>query len=312
VWTIDQWLIVSYTSLVPVIISLYTFTTATFNTGGATGRYGPTISQARSGLTGTPTPSAWYGAYLNMTTQGIQQWTVPATGSYTITAKGSSEYDYQGCGATTGIGAALITGTFSLTAGDIINIVVGQQSGSSYNNWGGSGGSFVFRSNGTLFIAAGGTGSTNSSGCASSPYANALLTVGNGPNGGTGGSGYISGPSGANGTSGTAGNGGTGGTPNANSMGGGGGGGGWSSSSNFIGSNGGGTGGFGLGSGSGFIGSINYGCAGGAGGGYGGGNGSGAYSAGSGGSSYNSGTSQSASLSSTVNGSVGYVTITKL
>jgi hypothetical protein len=299
---------VTITSGVVVAPSLYTFTTATFNTGGANGRYGPTLSQARSGLAGTPAPSTWYSTYLDMSTQGISKWTVPVTGSYTITAKGSSEYDYQNDGPTVGIGAALITGTFTLISGNIVNIVVGQQAGGV----GGSGGSFVFLSNGTLLIAAGGSGSTSSSGGTSLPTGNALLTVGNGPNGGAGGPGYLSGPNGSAGGPGYAGDAGAGGTPNANSMGGSGGAGGWSSSSNFIGGYGESLGAFGLGSGSGFHGNTNWGSAGGAGGGYGGGNGGAAYGPGYGGSSYNSGTSQSASLSSTVSGSAGYVTITKI
>jgi hypothetical protein len=104
-----------------------------------------------------------------MTTQGIMQWTVPTTGMYTITAAG-------GLGAGLGVGSdnvsnnpaygALLSGTFTFTAGQVIAIVVGQRA--SYKtagndaNWGGAGGggTFIFdNSTKTLYMtAAGGAG----------------------------------------------------------------------------------------------------------------------------------------------------------
>ena len=141
---------------------LYSFTTATFNTGGATSINGPVISQARSGLTGTPDPSTWYNTYLNMTTQGFQLWTVPATGSYTIVAagaRGGNKVDYTGAG-----NGAKVTGVFSLTQGQILAIVIGQygddNGSTSSGGGGGGGGSFVYDSNtlSPLLIAGGGGG----------------------------------------------------------------------------------------------------------------------------------------------------------
>ena len=133
---------------------LYTFTSATFTSGGATGRAGPVISQARSGLTGTPAPSSWYNSFLNMSTQGIQQWTVPATGSYIIEATGAA--GGLNPGQTEARGARII-GTVSLTQGEILNIVVGQPGtgGTRVNSPGGGGGTFVYRNASTPLIIAG-------------------------------------------------------------------------------------------------------------------------------------------------------------
>ena len=60
---------------------LYDFTTATFTSGGATAQNGPSLTQARDGLTG-PEVSTWKNntEFFN-TTNGIQLWTVPANGT---------------------------------------------------------------------------------------------------------------------------------------------------------------------------------------------------------------------------------------
>jgi hypothetical protein len=124
--------------------STFTFTSA----GVGISQYGPTLSQCRTAYSSYAWTQNTVGNYLNMTTQGIQEWTVPFTGSYVITAGGAQ--------ANNGGRGAYMTGTFSLTKGTIVNIVVGQQ-GSSYS---GGGGSFVYmNSSGTLLIAAGGGGS---------------------------------------------------------------------------------------------------------------------------------------------------------
>jgi hypothetical protein len=95
---------------------------------------------------------------------GIQQWTVPFTGNYVITAAGAQggndPYTVAG-----GLGAQM-TGTFALTAGQVLEIVVGQQgtpvnaTGNAANGGaGGGGGSFVWVSGAALpLIAAGGGG----------------------------------------------------------------------------------------------------------------------------------------------------------
>lgn len=124
--------------------ALYTYSgTLTFTPAGATGRSGPTLSQCRTAYSSY---GSWINntAYFNMTTQGIQQWTIPQTKNYTFVCSGAG---------TGGIFGAILTATFSLTQGQIINILVGQS-----GNSGGSGGSFVVTSTGTPLIVAGGSG----------------------------------------------------------------------------------------------------------------------------------------------------------
>ena len=147
---------------VPPPTWLYTFTTATFTPGGATGQNGPIISQARSRLSGTPDPSGWSSTYLNMTTQGFQLWTVPDTGSYTITAAGARGGNANG---KRGGNGRVVQATFSLTKAQVIKIVVGQGGNTIYYSgnpfWGGSGGGGTFvtdNSNNILLIAGGGGG----------------------------------------------------------------------------------------------------------------------------------------------------------
>ena len=153
-WVLDRWILATIPFISAAGPELYSFTTATFTSGGSTGRNGPIISQARSGLTGTPAPSAWSGTYLNMTTQGIQQWTVPVTGTYTIEATGAA--GGLNPGQTEARGARII-GTVSLTQGEILNIVVGQPGtgGTRVNSPGGGGGTFVYRNASTPLIIAG-------------------------------------------------------------------------------------------------------------------------------------------------------------
>ena len=156
-WTTDRWVITA-DAQITCPQPLYSFTTATFTPGGATGRYGPTVSQARSGLSGTPAPSNWYSTYLNMTTQGFQLWTVPVTWTYTITVAGAAGFYPGGYGMIT-------TGTFILTQGEVLTILVGQ---AGDGQAGGGGGTFVVRSpygiGNCLIVAGGGGGKWNNSG----------------------------------------------------------------------------------------------------------------------------------------------------
>ena len=311
-------------SLAPPV--LYTFSNAWFNTGGATGRNGPTISQARSGLTGTPAPSAWYNTYLNMTTQGYQLWTVPATGTYTIEIAGAQGTGTYG-GYTGGLGV-VVRMTVQLNSGAVIGIVVGQQGvgpTSTGSNAGGAGGggSFVWKNaNQELIGAAGGGGGAanwggNGNNGANSGYSTsgtpAIYSTGGGSsavgtngNGGgyTGGysrqsgsgGGWLTGGTGASGVT-TGGNPGGGGTYSSNFIGG----------NNYNGTYWSADGGFGGGGGG-------YDTVGGGGGGYSGGP-SGYYTGigvgaaaqgGGGGGSYLTGTSQ---VNVGTNIGAGYVTI---
>ena len=233
---------------------LYSFQNVTFTTGGVTGNYGPTLTQARNGLIGVPSPSTWSSTYLQMNSyQGIQQWTVPKTGYYTITCAGGGGGDYNY--SLTGGYGAVITILYKLTKGQVVSIVCGQRGGfTSGASLGGFGGSFVFISSQLLVASGGGAGTVSASSAANA----SLTTKGNnavgaspgqggvGPNGGYGSGGS---PAGTNGQPGIAGDGGSTSVDEATT--GSGGGGGWSSTSSFLGGNG-GTGAFGVGDVGGF------------------------------------------------------------
>lgn len=148
------------------ILALYGFANATFTPGGQTGPTGPSLAQAVNGLTGTNVNS-WKNntSYFN-TSNGIQLWTVPATGTYRIEAWGAQGGD-EGNAGRGGLGARM-RGDFSLTQGEIIRIIVGQKANMARN--GGGGGTYVFR-NATdslpLIVAGGGGGWGSSGGSAS-------------------------------------------------------------------------------------------------------------------------------------------------
>jgi len=142
--------------------SLYDFTTHTFTNCGATGRNGPTLANCISSYN-----TSWENNtdYFNVPSNaGIQYWTVPVTGTYTIEAYGAEGGDY-GSSKPGGEGARM-RGDFVLSANEIIRIVVGQR-GDSYTNGsskggGGGGGSFVIKSPyndvGSILVIAGGGG----------------------------------------------------------------------------------------------------------------------------------------------------------
>jgi hypothetical protein len=251
--------------------------TYTFTTCGATGRFGPSQAQVNSAYSGTTL------AGQVTSNAGIQLWTVPTTGTYVIETRGA-----KGFGTNGGRGARMI-GTFNLTAGQQLKIVVGQQAPApiaTYSNqFGGGGGSFVTFANNTPLIVAGGGGGSHA--LTFNNNSNGLIVTngGNGLNGPTNGAGGTAGAGGA-----TAGSADGGGGLNGNGAGTGGG-------LSFInGANGGssiGIGGFGGGGGTS---SWNNRRAGG-GGGYSGGGGAGStttgYPEGGGGGSFNNGTNQS-------------------
>ena len=129
----------------------------TFTTCGQSGRFGPSQNQANA---------AYSGSNISVTVNnGIQEWTVPATGNYVIEAYGAR----GGNGAQYAVGdhgeGAYVKGTFALNEGDKLQILVGQEG--SYDNYsryggGGGGGSFVAQGtsygNATPLIIAGGGG----------------------------------------------------------------------------------------------------------------------------------------------------------
>ena len=114
---------------------LYSFSSHTFTNCGATGRTGPTLANCKSSY-----DTVWEGDtdFFNVQTQGIQEWTVPSTGTYRIEAYGAE--GGNGSGSSTGGLGARMRGDFSLTNGEVIKIMVGQQGGGDGNSVGGGGG----------------------------------------------------------------------------------------------------------------------------------------------------------------------------
>lgn len=168
----------------------YAQVTYTFTNCSATGSVGPTQGMVNMAYSGTDLSGS-----VTVLGQGIQQWVVPTTGNYGIEAVGA-----QGFGPFGGRGARMY-GEFTLTAGQVLKILVGQKGeppiSPGNNQYGGGGGSFVTdNTNAPLIVAGGGGGSWGSSFSANS---DAPVT----PNGRDG----FDGPT--NGVGGTSGNGGT-------------------------------------------------------------------------------------------------------
>ena len=131
-----------------------------FTNAGATGQNGPTQSQINTAYDGTTLDDD-----VTINTQGIQEWTVPATGTYTFEvygAQGGRSYLYGSSSWHDGGKGAKAVANFSLTQGDVLKIMVGQQgveNPRATRGAGGGGGSFVVLSSGTtLLMAAGGGG----------------------------------------------------------------------------------------------------------------------------------------------------------
>jgi hypothetical protein len=178
---------------VPTSPPLYSFTNAIFTPGGTTGRDGPSLSTARSGLTGTGVDGWKNDTSFFNTTNGIQFWTVPATGTYSIEAWGAQG---GGGGYNGGFGARM-KGDFTLTQGEIIRILVGQTGGNSYG--GGGGGTFVIRTpyntTQSILIIAGGGNTT-------SPWSSTTAHAPTSPNGTNSSSGGAGGTDGGGGQGG--------------------------------------------------------------------------------------------------------------
>jgi hypothetical protein len=135
----------------------------------------------------------------------IQTWTVPSTGNYTIEAQGAGGgYSYFNGTSNTNPGGkgAKIVGTFSLTSGDVIKILVGQQGTdqpSPSRGGAGGGGTFVWKSSGSVLLITAGGGGGAGQYVDSGGYINGSIST-------SGNAGYLNGSiSGAGGTSGGAG-----------------------------------------------------------------------------------------------------------
>ena len=194
------------------------FKLVTFTTCGASGRLGPNQNQCNSA----------YGAGNDLSgkvtvSNGLQAWQVPYNGSFRIEAWGAKGGSAPGQAGGNG---ARMRGDFTLTAGDTLWILVGQQ-GTGSQSSGGGGGSFVGIGNSyqqakAVIVAGGGgggrsssyagpgkPGNTTTSGTAGK-YAGGTNGHGgkrmNGPSGGFAGGGFLSDgqQGGAVGTSGLA------------------------------------------------------------------------------------------------------------
>ena len=126
-----------------------------FSTCGAVGASGPGAADCAVHYAGTP-----LALELDVTA-GVQRWTVPVEGDYTIEAWGA-EGAAAGAGLTGGAGA-YASGTVRLLAGEVLLVVVGQRGlgASSGANGGGGGGGYTGGEGGYL---AGGGGSFVDSG----------------------------------------------------------------------------------------------------------------------------------------------------
>ncbi|MBT7105751.1 hypothetical protein HN933_02775 [Candidatus Woesearchaeota archaeon] len=178
-------------TLDPESTTVYNFTTCT-----STGRSGPSQGNCDSEYSNTTLES------LVTVSSGIQNWTVPFTGSYTIVAVGAAGggNSYPGRGA-------LVNGTFYLNAGQVVQILVGQRGDSATYGSGGGGGTYVVYSNNTPLVVAGAGGGAYSSSNDRSGYSDASNeTAGRAGEGTSSG-----GTSGSGGSAGASGNGGSGG-----------------------------------------------------------------------------------------------------
>ena len=151
----------------------------TFTNCGQTGYTGPSSTQCDSSYSGTSLEGE-----VNVV-GGFQYWTVPVTGVYSIEAAGA-----LGGGTLPGNGA-VIYGEFSLTAGDILEIVVGQKgkqetSQSPYIAGGGGGGTFVVLNSSPLIVAGGGGGSGRANTGYGGITSNSSSTTGSSGQGGSG------------------------------------------------------------------------------------------------------------------------------
>jgi hypothetical protein len=157
-------------------------TTYSFTTAGAIGRFGPTQAQVNT---------AYLATNLNgsvvVTNGGIQNFTVPVTGLYQIRAYGAQGGAF--CGNAGGLGA-YIQGDVNLVAGNVLQIMVGQQGIGSGMAGGGGGGSGVYMGITPIAAAGGGGGSSGANCEAGKP---GLITINGGNSSGPGGIGGLGG-----------------------------------------------------------------------------------------------------------------------
>lgn len=117
-----------------------------FTNAGAEGRFGPDQAAIDSAYSGTAVDNQV------TVTGGIQEWSVPFTGIYTVAAYGAG----GGLGTREGRAGrgAVMQGDFTLTQGTVLKILVGQSGGSSVDRVSGGGGTFVLEDPAATFFDA--------------------------------------------------------------------------------------------------------------------------------------------------------------
>lgn len=129
----------------------------------------------------------------------LQRWTVPGNGTYRITATGAEGVNGTNSPSLKGGCGAEVTGDFTLQAGDVIEMLVGQRGTAAPNSGGGGGGTFVIKNGSPLLIGGGGGGvragslvngrpgtlsSSGTAGSTSSGYTSGFVAGGTGGAGG--------------------------------------------------------------------------------------------------------------------------------
>jgi hypothetical protein len=133
------------------------FSAHTFTSCGSEGLRGPSLAdcQASYGTSLASDPEVFSVLHDGSENQGIQVWTVPASGTYEIEAAGATPTNSGTPSSDSGLGI-VITNQFQLTEGQKLWILVGQDYGRAIH---GGGGSFVVdASTGSPLIVAGGGG----------------------------------------------------------------------------------------------------------------------------------------------------------
>lgn len=140
--------------------ALYPFTTFTFSNAGVTGRNGPTLAQCQTAYAG----QTFLNGFFNVTTQGQQLWTVPASGTYNFVVRGANGVPSTGASSGCSGGQGIILSfSFSLTQGEVLELIVGQSGTATSLHGGGGGATAVLRSpynttDSIIAIAGGGGG----------------------------------------------------------------------------------------------------------------------------------------------------------
>lgn len=132
--------------------------TYNFTTAGAAGRFGPTQIQIDAAYAATN-----LNGLVTINTQGIQEWVVPFTGSYQIQAVGAKGGNSVWGATVIGGNGSSMTGDFNLIAGQVVQILVGQQ-GETDAIGGGGGASYVAILNVPQIVGGGGGGASSDQG----------------------------------------------------------------------------------------------------------------------------------------------------